>query len=52
MIKIEDLVFAYEQESDTPSAAKLAVDGVSFDVEKGPLPPFSAATGPVNPHWQ
>ncbi len=36
MIQLKDVRFAYEQgEEDTPQAAEFAIDGVSFNIEKG-----------------
>lgn len=36
MIQLKDVRFAYEQgEDDTPQAAEFAIDGVSFNIEKG-----------------
>ena len=36
MIQLKDVRFAYEQgDEDTPQAAEFAIDGVSFDIEKG-----------------
>jgi len=36
MIQLKDVRFAYEQgDDDTPQAAEFAIDGVSFNIEKG-----------------